>query len=156
KLIPSMAKTEVAKVSRILKVAREDGAIPWDWIVDETRAVEQIDTWDDPRAYARSVTRWYRRNKWEGQPYRIEGWSEKGTIRGTLEPVLDEFEVAFRVMHGFGSATALHDVAELIDEDDRELVILYVGDWDPSGLYMSEEDIPNRLTEYSETYNYSV
>jgi hypothetical protein len=27
-------------------------------------------------------------------------------------------------------------------------VVLYVGDWDPSGLYMSEDDLPARLHRY--------
>jgi hypothetical protein len=28
------------------------------------------------------------------------------------------------------------------------LIVLYVGDFDPSGMYMSEEDLPNRMTKY--------
>jgi hypothetical protein len=54
--------------------------------------------------------------------------------------------VGFRVMHGFASATAVHDVAR--DYDGRDLIVLYVGDFDPSGLFMSEEDLPDRLTRY--------
>ena len=77
---------------------------------------------------------------------RIEVWSEKGTVRGVLAPVLDEYGVGFRVMHGFGSPTAVHDVAE--NYDGRTLIVLYVGDFDPSGLYMSEHDLPDRLARY--------
>ena len=71
---------------------------------------------------------------------RVEVWSEKGTVRGVLAPVLDEYAVGFRVMHGFCSATTVHDVAE--DDDGRDLIVLYVGDYDPSGLFMSEHDLP--------------
>jgi len=49
-------------------------------------------------------------------------------------------------MHGFSSSTTVHDVAE--DDDGRELIALYVGDYDPSGLYMSEVDLPERLSDY--------
>ena len=73
-------------------------------------------------------------------------WSEKGTIRGVLAPVLDEYAVGFRVMHGFSSATTVHDIAQ--DDDGRELIALYVGDFDPSGMFMSEHDLPTRLDEY--------
>jgi hypothetical protein len=52
----------------------------------------------------------------------------------------------FRVVHGFASATIVHDVAE--DDDGRDLIVLYVGDWDPSGLCMSESDLPERLKRY--------
>lgn len=69
-------------------------------------------------------------------------------MRGTLAPVLDQFAVTFRVMHGFGSATAVHQIAAETKELDQPLLALYVGDWDPSGLYMSEVDLPVRLGEY--------
>ena len=63
-----------------------------------------------------------------------------------LGPVLDDYAVGFRVMHGFSSATSVYDVAQ--SDDDRPLVALYVGDFDPSGLFMSEEDLPTRLSKY--------
>ena len=146
KLIPSMARAEMRRVYRLLKEARERGDIPWEWIVDETRELERRATWDDPEAYARTVSRAYRRDFWNQQPVRVEVWSEKGTVRGVLQPVLNDYEVGFRVMHGFSGATTIHDVAE--DDDGRPLIVLYVGDYDPSGLNMSEHDIPNRLDKY--------
>jgi hypothetical protein len=77
---------------------------------------------------------------------RVEVWSEKGTVRGVLAPVLDEYAVGFRVMHGFSGSTTIYDVAQ--DGDGRPLIVLYVGDYDPSGLYMSERDLPERLAKY--------
>ena len=145
-LIPSMARSEMQRVYRLLKEAREQGDIPWEWIVDETRSLERTSTWADPAAYARAVARSYSRDFWDQQPVRVEVWSEKGTIRGVLAPVLDQYAVGFRVMHGFSSATSVHDVAD--DDDGRDLIALYVGDYDPSGLFMSEQDLPSRLAEY--------
>jgi hypothetical protein len=43
-------------------------------------------------------------------------------VRGVLRTVLDEYGVGFRVMHGFASATAVHDVAD--DFDGRELIVI--------------------------------
>jgi hypothetical protein len=147
-LIGNMSKTETNKVSRQLTDAREAGWIPWAWLVDETRRVEAAPAWTDPAAFANAVTRSYRRNKWTAQPWRVEVWSEKGTQRGTLAPVLDAFEVPFRVMHGFASATTVQDIASASLTSAQPLVALYAGDWDPSGLYMSEEDLPGRLDSY--------
>jgi hypothetical protein len=73
-------------------------------------------------------------------------WSEKGTVRGVLAPVLDQYAVGFLAVHGFGSATVAHDTAE--DFDGRDVHVLYVGDFDPSGLYMSEVDLPARFARY--------
>jgi hypothetical protein len=147
-LIDSMAKSETNKISRLLTLAREKGEIPWKWIVDETREAEYAPTWADPQAYAQATVRSYRRDYWSLQPTRIEVWSEKGTVRGTLAPVLDEYGVTFRVMHGYGSATAIRQIADEIDDEPLPFLPLYVGDWDPSGLHMSEVDLPQRLCAY--------
>jgi hypothetical protein len=142
-LIPSMSRKDMQRVYRLLKEAREDGQIDWSWIVDETRELEQVSTWDDPAAYVRCVARSYRRDFWLQQPERVEVWSEKGTVRGVLQPVLDEYGVGFRAMHGFSSATVINDIAQ-----GHPLTALYIGDFDPSGLYMSERDLPERLARY--------
>jgi hypothetical protein len=65
-----------------------------------------------------------------------------------VRPVLDEFAVGFQVLHGFGSATSLHDVAEESLTGERYLEILYIGDFDPSGMHMSEVDLPDRIKKY--------
>jgi hypothetical protein len=146
RLIASMAKAETNKVSRILRIARELGRIPWEWIVDETREAERVAAWDNPDDYAQTVIRSYRRDYWSQQPTLVEVWSEKGTVRGTLAPVLKEYGVTFRVMHSYGSATSVHQIAKETATDPT--LVLYVGDWDPSGLHMSEVDLPRRLNEY--------
>jgi hypothetical protein len=146
RLIKSMAQRDMKRVYRLLKLAREREIIPWDWIVDETRGVEQIPSWDDPEDFALAVTQQYRRDFWAQQPERCQVWSEKGTVRGILRPKLDEYGVGFNPVHGFNSATNLYEAAT--DRDPRPLTILYVGDWDPSGLYMSERDLPARFAKY--------
>ena len=145
-VIPSMERAVMQRVYRLLKEAREQGHIPWSWIVDETRELERVSTWANPAEYARCVARSHRRDFWDQQPRRVMVVSEKGTVRGLLRPVLDGFAVGFQVMHGFSSATIVHDISE--DDDGRPLIILYVGDFDPSGMFMSEEDLPNRFSKY--------
>jgi hypothetical protein len=133
-------------VYRLLREARERDMLEWDWIVDETHELEIASTWSSPASFVAAVRRSYRRDFWQQQPNRVEIWSEKGTIRGVLTPVLDQYGVGFRVMHGFSSATEIYNVAQ--DDDGRPLIVLYVGDWDPSGMCMSEHDLPQRLDKY--------
>lgn len=132
-------------VYRALKVAREDGIIPWDWIVDETRDLELVSTWRNPSRCADGF--FYRRDLSQTQPHTVEVWAEKGTIRGVLWPVLNKLGVGFRVLHGFNSATGVWQVSNP-GNDDRPLIALYIGDWDPSGLCMSEHDLPKRIKKY--------
>ena len=146
--ITAMTKAETDRVSRQLKWARETGLIPWPWIVDETREAERVNAFENPEAFVQVVKRSYRRDRWTDQPERIEVWSEKATIAGTLRPVLDTYGVTFRVMHGYGSTTQVHDIAVESRVSSKRWTALYVGDWDPSGLHMSEVDLPRRLAEY--------
>jgi hypothetical protein len=152
KLIPDMSKKSTDKVSRVLRVAREDGLIPWSWIVDEAREVERIPQWRDASAFIDIVSTSYRRDYWQQQPVRVEVWSEKGTIRGPLKPVLDEWGVTFRAMHGFTSATVVHEVATSTRKTKKPLIVFYVGDYDPSGMHMSEVDLPGRVQRYGGSF----
>jgi hypothetical protein len=146
RLIPSMAKKETNRVGRMLTRARELGLIPWEWIVTETHELEKVSTWAEPAEFVATVRRAYRRDHWTLQPNFLEVWSEKGTVRGLLAPVLNAYGVGFRVMHGFAPATIVHEIAQ--GPDTRPFTALYVGDWDPSGLYMSQVDLPGRLARY--------
>jgi hypothetical protein len=146
RLIKSMAANDMKRVYRLLKIGREKGYIQWSWIVDETRGEEGIPTWDDPGHFADCMAGQYRRDFWARQPQRCKVWSEKSTVSGLLKPVLDEYGVLFTPVHGFNSATKQHETAR--DGDSRPLTILYVGDYDPSGIYMSEVDLSKRFKGY--------
>jgi hypothetical protein len=148
RLIPDMSKNSTDRVSRLLTLAREDGLLPWAWIVDETRPIEGQPGWADPTSFLADVKRAYRRDRWAWQPRRVLVISEKATVGGVLRPVLDRFGVPFLINHGFGSATVVKDLAELIESDARPLTLLYAGDHDPSGRYMSDVDLPQRLAAY--------
>ncbi|MEF8719296.1 MAG: hypothetical protein V5B35_01730 [Candidatus Accumulibacter necessarius] len=147
-LIPSMAKNHTNAVGTQLVWARENHHLPWDWVVDETRAAERIASWENPETIIRSAIGQYRKDYWKDQPEWVEVWSEKGTVRGTLSPVLKKYGVTFRVMHGYGSATSLHNIAQESARSSKYLTILYIGDWDPSGMNMSEVDLPARMNRY--------
>lgn len=148
-LLPGMAKKHTDRVSTQLVWARENGVIPWHWIVDETRHAERAAVWDSIEERIDMATRYYRRDNWQEQPHSLEVWSEKGTVRGTIWPVLSAYGVTFRVMHGFGSATTLNHVAKLSARSVKPVTVLYVGDFDCSGMCMSEVDIPQRIDRYS-------
>ena len=151
KLIDSMAKNNTQKISRLLVWAREEGLIPWEWIVDESRQMERASQWRDLASFGQTIEGVYRRDFWAHQRNQVIVISEKATVAGILRPVLDEYGVTFFPVHGFNSATKVHDLAEQIgqgaaDEDHRQhFILLYVGDHDPSGMYMSEIDLPERL-----------
>jgi hypothetical protein len=155
-LIDSMATNNTAKVSRVMTAMREEDELDWTQIVDGSRAIERVSTWSNPSAIINAAVRGYRRNYWQDQDSLVEVWSEKSTVAGVLAPVLNEFGVTFRVMKGFGSFTSVRQAAEdsLDVPDHKNAVALYIGDYDPSGVYMSEIDLPGRLERYGSEWEF--
>ena len=56
----------------------------------------------------------------------------------------------YQAHKGFSSATAVYDAAQATRESASQYdsIVLYVGDYDPSGLHMSMVDLPKRLDRY--------
>jgi hypothetical protein len=153
-LIDSMATKETGRISRIMTDMRESDDLDWESIVDDSRTVSRYSTWASASARIQDAANNYWRDNWQDQPHIVEVWSEKGTVGGILEPILNRYMVPFRVMKGFGSFTSLKRASADADDInlDQQPVALYIGDYDPSGLYMSEVDIPARLDRYSAEY----
>jgi hypothetical protein len=148
KLIPNMSKNSTARVSTVLTTARERGMIPWDWIVDETREIAGWATWDDPDRFLAETQDRYHKDRWASQPKRVYVISEKATVGGIIRPTLAALGVPFAVYHGFGSASAVNLLARISRSDRRPLILIYIGDYDPSGRYMSDMDLPQRMIRY--------
>jgi hypothetical protein len=148
KLIPNMSKGQTDRVGRLLTSAREDGLIPWEWIVDGTREIDRVASWSNPDALLRAAAEQYRMSRWDQQAVRVLLCSEKSTIAGTVKPITDKFQVGFLSLHGYSSTTSAHDLATMSVQDNKPLILFYIGDYDPSGMHMSEVDLPRRIEQY--------
>jgi hypothetical protein len=151
-LIPSMSVNHTANVSRLLVDAREQDIIPWSHIVDDSRQIRGSVGWDDPEELMRVMLAAYRKDYWQMQLFHVEVWTEKATVTSTIDPVLEQYGVQARIMKGFGSASAIKKAADFAADTEKPCMALYVGDWDPSGLYMSEVDLSRRLLAYGDPY----
>lgn len=85
----------------------------------------------------------YYLNRWSNQKEYIEVWIEKKALQGVFEiPCLTK-GVGLAPCKGYPSITFLHDAYKRFyqaEEDGKDLIILYFGDYDPSGV-----NIPNSL-----------
>ena len=149
KLIPDMSKNSTGAVGKQLVYARENGLIPWAWIVDETREAETIASWDSPESIIRVAVKCYRKDYWAMQPSRVEVWAEKGTIRGTVAPILKKYGVTFRVMHGYGSATSIKSIADETASSAKPMTIFMTEDYStppkaapPAGRWRCGRKVP--------------
>ena len=87
----------------------------------------------------------YFKNRWENQPYYLEVFIEKKALQGVFEKSTKSHKVGLGACKGYPSLTFLNDTADRMIEarqQGKEPVIVYFGDYDPSG-----EDIPRSIEE---------
>lgn len=88
---------------------------------------------------------YYRKNRWENQPYYPEVFIEKKALQGVFRPICEEYDIALGACKGYPSLTFLNEAAKRFieaEENGKKPIILYFGDYDPSG-----EDIPRSIEE---------
>lgn len=134
--------------------ARWDGLIDFDTFSDHDRFMlgkteyEDISLEDKIEQAKGQVHAWmtsYSRNKWQGQNYYPEILIEKKALQGVFQSVCEEWDVTLGACKGYPSLTFLYDTAQRFIKASNEgysPVILYFGDYDPSG-----EDIPRSIKE---------
>lgn len=88
-----LGKTEpdYARLKRIVKTAREEGIIPWDWLVDHTRAVFQPRTWDGIEDLLVDSAQLYRRDLMRQQGVAVQLWAESDSVGSIIAPVADRY-----------------------------------------------------------------
>lgn len=140
------------RVCSALVPARWDGVISFDTFSDNDREMigntdadktvveESIESAKDTLSF---WMKYYRKNRWENQPIYPEVFIEKKALQGVFQPVCDGFDVALGACKGYPSLTFVYEAAERFKaavSRGQLPVILYFGDYDPSG-----EDIPRSL-----------
>lgn len=89
--------------------------------------------------------KYYRKNRWENQPYYPELFIEKKALQGIFQPICKRYDIGLGACKGYPSLTFLNDATKRFinaEENGKIPVILYFGDYDPSG-----EDIPRSIEE---------
>lgn len=133
--------SEYIMVSQLLKWARIDGHVSWDDIADRTRTLHAEDGWSTKDAFIEyEVERFlegYVRHLIQDQDYYPEVWIEKDALSEIFSRTTRRFCVSTIVCKGFSSVTFLHEFCDRIRRQDEKIpVMLYFGDFDPSGMKM--------------------
>jgi len=136
-------RSQYNMLSNLLKWARIDGHISWNDIEDRVRAYHDHSGWIDKYqyldSYMESIEKSYIRDLWQTQGKYIEVWIEKDALSSIFSRVCSQYGVSVIVCRGFSSVSFLHDFKDrLVNRDEKENVMLYFGDFDPSGNEMLE------------------
>ncbi len=125
-------RTGYQAVSNLLRDARKSGVIPWEWIEDRLRRPRTVSMWDDLEDFANTAIRAYRKDVWATQPQVVEVWLEKDALSGIFEDVLELYGVTLNVGRGYDGWSSIRNAAERYG-DGVDVIVLYYGDFDPSG-----------------------
>lgn len=124
------------KLGRVLAEARKRNLIPWEWIEDRTRRPRTVNTWNDIPDFIATVKNAYNKDIWEPQAIYFESWLEKDALSGIFEEILLPYRVTLNVGRGYDGWDSIHEAVIRFEDrklKGKEIVILYFGDFDPSG-----------------------
>lgn len=131
----------------LINDARLAGLIDWHSIEDRTRNLQRLAHWDSPKSIIESASYQYRKDIWENQDYYVEVWVEKEALANVVGRVADELDVPYFCCRGYVSQSEMWSAAQRFiakQEAGKDVVLIHLGDHDPSGIDMSR-DIEERL-----------
>jgi len=152
-LIPATHQYYKALDAKIVEM-RRDGKIPWGYFAVKRGTSRRALGYVDPDAWAtysidqlRNAHTRYQLPRWYQQSTLVEVWVEKDGLLGATANWVQDLEVTVRAPQGYGAwefiNESVNQIKEELEEQEKEnVVILYLGDLDPSG-----KDIPRFMEE---------
>src|SRR5262245_16919230 len=119
---------------------REDGRIPWDWIVDETRSLEDYTGYKTIKDGVLVQLPYIGLDPWGGRPPLI--LAESRSLAGVLRHIVVEYRTRIASTNGQCGGFLRTNIAPRLKEGDR---VIYLGDLDLAGNQI--EDNTRRVLE---------
>lgn len=148
----SNTKRDYCKLVKILTKARKAGIIPFEWFVDRSRRPIKVSLYKNTKEFLEDKVKHYYRDTWLNQDVYIITWIEKEALEGVITPVTVYYNVPLYPGKGYSSWSISKDaVKEFRKYPGKKFILLYLGDYDPSG-----EDISRDLQSRFEKEGLSV
>lgn len=139
---------EYKRLGSIINDARLAGLIDWSAIEDRGRNLLYSPSWNSPKEIIQTCASQYRIDPWKDQEYYIECWVEKEALIGVLAVPCEEWRVPHFACKGYTSQSEMwdagHNRLKKKVRAGKKIVILHLGDHDPSGIDMTR-DVQDRL-----------
>ena len=134
-------------LGNVISDGRLAGLIDWSAIEDRTRNLQERSHWDSPASIVAACVSSYYEDHWANQEHRIEVWVEKEALSGIADAACRPLDVPYFCCKGYTSQSEMYVAAKRIAgyaDEGKEVVIIHLGDHDPSGIDMSR-DVVDRL-----------
>lgn len=143
--------TEYKRLGSIINDARHAGLIDWRHMEDRTRNLKALPHWDSPADIIDTCARQFQEDLWGNQEAHVEVWIEKDALVGVIEPACVRNDVAYFSCRGYTSASEVWAASQRLLSMYRagrsRLVVLHLGDHDPSGIDMTR-DVGSRIRDF--------
>lgn len=140
------------KLGNLISDGRMAGLVDWEAIVDRTRFIRKNSHWTSPEAIVQSCAEQFEIDKWENQEVYVEVFIEKDALIGVIENVCQENDVPYLACRGYASMSEIwragHKRLKPKIDNGKKVIVLYLGDHDPSGIDMGN-DVRNRLMTFT-------
>ncbi|QNI53606.1 hypothetical protein SynBIOSE41_01085 [Synechococcus sp. BIOS-E4-1] len=123
-------------VQRRVLDLRKSAELPWNYIVDESRASYGVSRWNNPAGFAETAPWFYRLDFWREQNQRPLVLVEKAGQIPVYMQHARGLGVDVAACKGYGSASYLRSVALSVNEhicEGQAIHLLVCADFDPSG-----------------------
>ena len=152
-LIPNDERS-YKNLGSVISKARLAGLMDWDAIEDRGRQPWEWPEFGSLQLAVDEAVEYFRLPRMVGQETYVELWVEKDALAGVLQPIASRYHVTMMVNRGYSSQSAMYASARRIDRctvgnGSNGAIILYLGDFDPSGEDMVR-DISERLNMFCE------
>lgn len=140
-------------LGNLISDARLAGLIDWKAIEDRTRNLRRNSHWTTPGSMIDTAAYSYHLDHWAGQENYVEVWVEKDALIGIVGQICGQLDVNHFSCRGYVSQSEMWEAGRRLrahSEAGQHIVLLHLGDHDPSGKDMSR-DIVDRLRTI-ETY----
>jgi len=137
------------RLGSIINDARLAGLVDWDAIEDRGRNRLALQHWKNPQSILRSAASGFDMDHWEDQDVRVEVWVEKQALESVVWDAASAWDVPVFACKGYTSQSEMWRAAQRFRQHrqaDQRVVILHLGDHDPSGIDMTR-DIRERLND---------
>lgn len=125
-------------VQNRITVMRRSGVLPYGWISDTSRRGYFVNTFSGAAEFLRRMNGLYRADLWADAGWYVEVWVESRSIAGVIQSECEELAVSLYPCGGFSSMTLAYEAAmtvnRIAEQTGRRPVVLYIGDFDPSGV----------------------
>jgi len=139
------------KLGTVVNNGRMAGLISWAAIEDRTRNAQVWQTETDVASSLKRVADGYALDPWKDQPTYVEIWVEKEALSGVVDRIADKWHCTYMACRGYMSQSEQWAAGQRFlekHENGQNVIILHLGDHDPSGIDMTRDN-QDRLELFS-------